>query len=135
MSACPLYVIDTACSGRKGYSLSANVLREEARYRFLKFRDAATVPSPRLPVEELGLQVPGRCMCNSLVNLLLRELLRYEPALAEGELLSVKDFLDVLSLSWWHQIGFGEYPNTSRRGIAIFDELERRRCFNILISA
>jgi hypothetical protein len=111
------------------------VLREEARDRLLKLRDAAVILRPRLRAEEISLQIPGGRMSDSLVNLLLGQLLRDEPPLAESEFASVEDLLDVLILARWHEIGFSEHSNTSRRGFAILDEPEGRRCFNVLIRA
>jgi len=90
---------------------------------------------PRLRAEEISLQIPGGRMSDSLVNLLLGQLLRDEPPLAESEFASVEDLLDVLILARWHEIGFSEHSNTSRRGFAILDEPEGRRCFNVLIRA
>ena len=74
-------------------------------------------------------------MSDSLLNLFLRQLLRYEPAFAEREFLSVEDAPNIVTLSWWHQVGFGKYSDTARRSVLSFDEAEGLRGFDILISA
>jgi hypothetical protein len=112
-----------------------DVLCKEARYRILKLRDAAMILGPRLRAEELSLQISGGRMSDSLVNLLLGQLLRYEPAFAEREFVSIEDLSNVFILPWWHKVGFGKHTDTSRCGLAVLDEPESRRCFDILVGS
>jgi hypothetical protein len=117
-----------------GDSLSSDVLCKIARYRFLKLRDTATVAlRPQWRAEEFGFKLPSSCVSDSLLNLFLRQLLRYEPAFAERELLSVENALNVVTLSWRHEVGFGEYSDAARCSTALFDEAESPRSFNIVV--
>jgi len=74
-------------------------------------------------------------MSCSLVDLFLGELLCYEPAFAKHELPSVENTLNILTLFWRHEVGFGEYSDAARCGFAEFDETESSRRFNIIVSA
>lgn len=86
-------------------------------------------------LKKFSFQIPGSRMSNALVDLLLGQLLGNEPALAERELVSIQDLLNVLILSWRHKVGFGEHANTTRSGFAILDDPESGRCFDILVCA